>query len=128
MTRAVRAKRLRRAARQAHPVAHGAGGHGRQVTRRATSHRAFRPSHLSAGDRAALLGAADLRRFGLSEGYPAVMILLGNILLAVGVICAILFLLAILGVVAMPVSTLIIVAVVCIVLGVFLRGDHRRVR
>lgn len=55
------------------------------------------------------------------------MNLLGSILLAIGVICAILFILVILGVIAMAKTPLLVVAIVCLVLGLVLRGDHRRV-
>lgn len=48
--------------------------------------------------------------------------MIANLLLAVGVICLILGLLALFGVVSLPASTLLIVAVIALVIGYFMRG------
>lgn len=52
--------------------------------------------------------------------------MISNILLAIGVICLILAICAFVGLVALPATTLLIIAVVCIVLGYFLRGPRVR--
>lgn len=48
--------------------------------------------------------------------------MISNLLLAIGVICLIVAILAFAGVLTAPATTLLIVAIVCIVAGYFLRG------
>lgn len=49
-----------------------------------------------------------------------------TLLLAIGAICLVLGILALLSVVSLPASTLLIVAVICLIAGIVLRGGAHR--
>lgn len=48
--------------------------------------------------------------------------MISNILLAIGVICLILAILGFVGLIGVPTTTLLVIGIICVVAGYFLRG------